>query len=60
MCEGYVLTQCAFTDCEQKAVHKITDATADPKVWNGKMICEEHQLYRELLKKEPEDEEESK
>ena len=56
MCEGNVLTQCAFTDCEQKAVHKITDAITNPKIWNGKIICEEHQRYRELLKKEPDHE----
>jgi len=60
MCEGNVLTDCVFTECEQEAVHKIKDAVENPKDWNGKMICKEHQTYRELLKAEPKDEPEKK
>ena len=48
------MTKCFMLGCSGKAVHKITDAVIKPKIWNGKIICEEHQRYRELLKKEPE------
>ena len=51
-------------DCDNKAVHTITDAVENPKEFNGKKICKEHQTYRELLKAEPKEdtkkEEESK
>jgi hypothetical protein len=40
--------------CSGKAVHKITDAEIEPKRFNGKMICKVCKTVRELLKKEPE------
>ena len=60
MCEGFLLTECAFTECEQEAVHKITDAVDFPKEWNGKKICKEHKELRELLKAEPKPDEPEK
>ena len=58
------MTECFMLDCDNKAVHTITDAVENPKEFNGKKICKEHQTYRELLKAEPKEdtkkEEESK
>jgi hypothetical protein len=51
---------CAFSFCEEKAVHVITDAVEFPDEWNGKKICKEHKELRELCKYEPDQEEDKK
>ena len=51
------MTECFLLGCKNEAVHKITDAEQNPEQFNGKIICEECQENRALLKKEPEVEE---
>ena len=54
------MIECFFTGCDNEATHKIVDAVENPRQFNGKMICKEHQEHRELLKAEPKDEPEKK
>ena len=46
------MAKCFILGCNGTAVHKITDATINPKRFNGKKICKDCNRARMLLKQE--------
>ena len=47
------MTKCYMPYCNGEAKFKITNAEQHPKKYNGKMICEDCNRARTLLKQEP-------
>lgn len=41
---------CFISNCGEPGVIEIKDATRDPKNYNGKKLCKEHNIDREYMK----------